>query len=370
MKARCVWQLRDEELAQGNEGNRRRTEGDERVGKTWQFQMKNRCCQCVRWSSLGPIGHATALILRCTEPLHFAEISVRFVGAANYKKMQIFSLGTSCLWKCPTGCDLSSLSYGADRSWNKNKVYCLDQVATEWGFHFSTYQLPKCSLASVTEIFLPPKLRALLLGCTGGRKVVHNGKQHSAWGVPVKLPEAKGCFFFQFFPLCGAEQPYGNKPHSLLPKLPGQISRLGACWGKPGTPEAELTVLKSWIHVEIRGWPFTPCPTNTRCDRLCLATRSCQGQRVLSCTITSGCQGRPWENTFLGEPGPRLCAKQSWFCSSAQLWTLLSSRHANPSACWAFSGFKACTWQQHVVCSCLKAWAPFSPPLSELESWN
>lgn len=54
----------------------------------------------------------------------------------------------------------------------------------------------------------------------------------------------------------------------------------------------------------------------------------------------------------------------------SQLWTLLSSSPANPGASGAFSGFKGCTWQQLLLCSCLNVWTPFSPPISELESWN
>lgn len=54
----------------------------------------------------------------------------------------------------------------------------------------------------------------------------------------------------------------------------------------------------------------------------------------------------------------------------SQLWTLLPSSPANPRASGAFSGFKGCTWQQLLLCSCLNVWTPFSPPISELESWN
>lgn len=149
-----------------------------------------------------------------------------------------------------------------------------------------------CSLASVTEIFLPPKLRALLLGCTGGRKVVHNGKQHSAGGVPVKLPEAKAFFFFSSSPCVEQSSPMVTNPTASSQSSQAR-SAIWAVEESLAPPRQNSSCSRAESMLKRGGGPFTPCPTNTPCDRLCLATRSCQGQRVLSCTITSGYQGRP-----------------------------------------------------------------------------
>lgn len=54
----------------------------------------------------------------------------------------------------------------------------------------------------------------------------------------------------------------------------------------------------------------------------------------------------------------------------SQLWTVLSPSPANPRASGVFSGFKWRTWWQLLFCSWLNVWAPFSPRISELGSWN
>jgi len=175
--------------------------------------------------------------------------------------------------------------------------------------------------------------------------------------MPGKPPEAKA-FFFQFFLLLWSSPMVTNPTTSQQSSqakstIQGPIRK---AWQHHSRPHAEELKWGRSIHSLSHQCSLWPWPNS-------LVSR---GQCFLG--SVSSCQGRTWKSIGFGILGHFFVWSRIGF--AVQSSCELSSSPANPRAYRAASGFKGWAWEQHWVCGCLNTQTPFSPPISELESWN